>query len=60
MARHEYKRKRKKARVVYPSEMCDEVYHVWFSKVVMRALEDGEEEVPEDVIALMLPPLSII
>jgi hypothetical protein len=57
--RHEYKRKRKKARVVYPSEMCYEEFHVWFPKAVMRALEDGEEEVSQDVIALMLPPSDV-
>ena len=54
--RHEYRRKKRKARVVYPTEMCDEDFHIWFPKAVIRAIEDGTEEVPQDVKALMLPP----
>jgi hypothetical protein len=57
--RHEYRRKKRKARVVYPSEMCDEDFHVWFPKAVIRAIEDGDEEVPEDVRALILPPSDV-
>jgi hypothetical protein len=54
--RHEYRRKKRKTRVAYPSEMCDEDFHVWFPKAVIRAIEDGDEEVPTDVLALTLPP----
>jgi hypothetical protein len=57
--RHEYRRKKRKARVVYPSEMCDEDFHVWFSKAVIRAIEDSNEDVPQDVKALMLPPSDV-
>ena len=57
--RHEYKRKKRKARVVYPTEMCDEDFHIWFPKVVIRAIEDGDEEVSQDVKALMLPPSDV-
>ena len=58
--RHEYRRKKRKARVVYLSEMCDEDFHVWFPKAVIRAIEDGDEEVPQDVRALMLPPSDVV
>jgi hypothetical protein len=54
--RHEYRRKKRKARVLYPTEMCEEDFHIWFPKAVVRAIEGGTEEVPEDVKALMLPP----
>jgi hypothetical protein len=56
--RHEYRRKRRKTRVVYPSEMCDEDFHVWFPKAVIQAIEDGDE-VTEDVKALILPPSDL-
>jgi hypothetical protein len=57
--RHEYRRKKRKARVVYPAEMSEEDFHVWFPKAVIRTIEDGDEEVPLDVKALMLPPSDI-
>ena len=57
--RHEYKRQRKKARVAYPSEICDEPFHIRSPKALMQTLEDGEEEVLEDVKALMLPPSDV-
>ena len=57
--RHEYRRKKRKVRVVYPTEMCDEDFHVWFLKAVIRAIEDGDEEVPQDVKALMLHPSDV-
>ena len=56
---HEYRRKKQKARVVYPIEMCDKDFHIWFPKAVIWAIEDGDEEVPQDVKALMLPPSDI-
>jgi hypothetical protein len=54
--RHEYRRKKRKARVMYPAELRDEDFHIWFPKAVVRAIEEGTEEVQEDVRALMLPP----
>ena len=54
--RHEYRRKKWKARVLYPTELRDEDFHIWFSKAVLRAIEEGTEEVKQDVKALMLPP----
>ena len=57
--RHEYKRKMRKARVVYPTEMCDKDFHIWFPKAMIHAIEDGDEEVPQDVKGLMLPPSDV-
>jgi hypothetical protein len=53
---HEYMRKKRKARVVYPTELRDEDFHIWFPKAVLRTIEEGTEEVQQDVRALMLPP----
>ena len=57
--RHEYRRKKRKARVLYPTELRNEDFHSWFPKAVLRAIEEGTEEVKEDVRALMLPPSDV-
>jgi len=54
--RHRYRRKKRKARVVYPVEMSNKDFHVWLPKAVIQAIEERNEEVPPDVKALMLPP----
>jgi hypothetical protein len=36
--------------------MCDEEFHVSFPKAVVHAMEVGNEEVDEDVRALILSP----
>ena len=54
--RHEYRRKKRKVRVVYPAELRNEDFHIWFPRAVLRAIEEGIEEVQEDVRALMLLP----
>ena len=47
--RHEYKRKKWKARLVYPAELRDEDFHIWFPKAVLHIIEEGTEEVDQDV-----------
>lgn len=54
--RHEYRRKKRKSRVMYPAELREEDFHIWFPKAVLRTIEEGTEEVEQDVRALMLPP----
>ena len=54
--RHEYMRKKRKARVVYSAELRDKDFHIWFSKAVLRTIEEGTKEVQQDVRALMLLP----
>ena len=54
--RHEYRRKKRKVRVVYPVKLRDEDFHIWFPKAMLRAIEEKTEEVQQDVRALMLPP----
>ena len=43
--RHEYRRKKRKERVVYPAELRDENFHIWFPKAMLRVIEEGADEV---------------
>ena len=54
--REKYRHKKRKSRVEYPTSMCNEDFHIWLPKTMVRAIELGIEKVDKDVRALMLPP----